>query len=125
MANPSTINQSIATLKAKGYTDAEIQAIQFSVPRGDNRRATALFQAAQGPAKQQQTAPAPPAPPKPIQPPTSPQTLGDDNQGSRLKINKKSKRKRSGSGSGTGSLRINLNAGSVGASAGGVNLGGG
>ena len=88
----------------------------------DQNQATALAQGlpADGPSK-----PDTPTPPAPIKPAPPPQTLGDENQGSKLKINKKSKRKRAGSGAGTGSLRINLNAAPTGASAGGVNVGGG
>jgi len=89
----------------------------------DQNQATSLAQGLppDGPAKP----PEPPAPPEPIKPAPPPNVLGDENQGSKLKINKKSKRKRAGSGAGTGSLRINLNAAPTGASAGGVNVGGG
>ena len=123
MANPSTIGQSIATLKSKGYSDAEIQAIQFSVPRGDNRRATALFQAA-GSYPTKAAPPSAPTPPKPIQPAPPPSSIKDGDAGSRLRINKKAKRRRSGSGAGTSSLRINLNAAPTGAASSGLNVGG-
>lgn len=61
----SSIANSRNTLLNKGYTNAEIDAIQFGVPKGDNRRKNALSHAASTlPAKNTQTAaPAPTAPP--------------------------------------------------------------
>ena len=125
MAKPSTIEQSIATLKSKGYTDAEIQNIQFSVPAGDNRRATALFNAANSLPNKPSPQAAPPPAPKPIKPTPPPQTLSKD--GDNLKIKKRSKRKNKLAAQGTGSLRIDPSTGpSVGgagsAQSGGVNI---
>ena len=124
MADPSTINASIQTLLDKGYSMSEIDAIRYSVPSGDNRRATALAQAASsyGPKTQPQAAP---PPPKPIKPAPPPQTLSKD--GDNLKIRKRSKRKNKLAAQGTGSLRIDPSTGpSVGgagaAASGGVNI---
>jgi len=124
MANTSTINQSIATLKSKGYSDAEIAAIQTSVPQGDNRRATALAQAA-GSYPDKKPAATPPPPPKPIKPAPPPQTLSKD--GDNLKIRKRSKRKNKLAAQGTGALKIDPStgpsvAGAGAAASGGVNV---
>ncbi len=124
MASTSTINASIQTLLDKGYSMSEIDAIRYSVPQGDNRRATALANAARtyGPKAQPKAAP---PPPKPIKPAPPPQTLSKD--GDNLKIKKRSKRKNKLAAQGTGSLRIDPSTGpSVGgagaAASGGVNI---
>lgn len=41
-----SIQESINTLKAKGYSDSYIRSVQFGVPRGGNRRKNALAHAA-------------------------------------------------------------------------------
>ena len=125
MASPSTISQSISTLKSKGYSDAEIQAIQFSVPAGDNRRATALFNAANSYPEKKSPAPPPPAP-KPIKPAPPPQRLGEGDSDN-LRIKKRSKRQNRLQSRGTGSLRIDPStgpsvSGAGAAKSGGVNL---
>ena len=60
----SSIASSRATLEGKGYTPAEINAIQFGVPKGGNRRKNALAHAAATlPAKNtQEPTPAPKRP---------------------------------------------------------------
>ena len=120
----TSIAQSYDILRSKGYTDAEIQAIQFSVPKGDNRRKNTLAQAASSYPDKAPT-PAAPPPPKPIKPAPPPQSLGKD--GDNLKIKKRSKRKNKLASQGTGSLRIDPSTGpSVGgagsARSGGVNI---
>ena len=108
MAHPRTIGNSIATLKSKGYSDAEIQNIQFSVPAGNNRRATALFNAARSlPNRQQSAPPPPPAPPARTAQTQAPRKLNDNDGGSNLKIKKKSRKRRQELSKGTGQLRIN------------------
>jgi len=106
MANPRTIASSIATLKGKGYTDAEIQAIQFSVPQGDNRRATALFNAARSNPNKNTSNPAPPPAPTPVAQVQAPRKVGETD-GDNLKIKKKSRKRRQELSKGTGQLRIN------------------
>ena len=106
MAHPRTIPSSIATLKSKGYTDAEIQQIQFSVPAGDNRRATALFNAARSNPARQQQAPAPPPQPRALPQVQAPRKVGETD-GNNLKIKKKSRKRRQELSKGTGQLRIN------------------
>jgi len=106
MAHPRTIASSIATLKSKGYTDAEIQAIQFSVPAGDNRRATALFNAARSNPSKNTSNPSPPPAPTPVAQVQAPRKVGDTD-GDNLKIKKKSRKRRQELSKGTGQLRIN------------------
>jgi len=135
-----SIANAINTLKGKGYSDAEIQAIQFSVPKGDNRRLNALTNAARNlPDRNAQKAssssssrPAPAAAPAPIPAPqlrdATPRRLSEEQDGSNLKIKKKSKRKRSSQRQGTGQLRINpssvasVNTNAAPAATGGVNI---
>lgn len=61
----SSIANSISTLLGKGYTQAEIDAIRFGVPKGGNRRKNALAYAAS--TLPQKPGPAPAAPPAPTQ----------------------------------------------------------
>ena len=125
MADPSTINASIQTLLDKGYSMSDIDAIRYSVPKGDNRRATVLANAARSYGPKAQPQAAPPSAPKPIKPAPPPQRLSKD--GDNLKIKKRSKRKSKLASQGTGSLRIDPSTGpSVGGSgsaqSGGVNI---
>jgi len=127
MASTNTIAASIQTLLDKGYSMAEIDAIRYSVPKGDNRRATALAQAASSyGTKQQPTAPTPAPTPRPLQD-TTPRRLVDNQDSDNLKIKKKSKRRRFEQSRGTGQLRINregsMNLGSSApAASGGINI---
>lgn len=100
------------------------QLVQSYMQQGyDINQATALAQGqpADGPAKPQQ-----PKAPRPVQD-TTPRRLVDNEDGSNLKIKKKSKRRRLEQSRGTGQLRINregsmnLGAGTPAAS-GGINI---